>query len=416
MKILFIHQNFPGQYAHLAPALAAAGHQVVALTLNQAPNIGGVTVARYSLARGSTAGQHPWVSDFEAKVIRGEACAKACQELTRRGFVPDIVCAHPGWGESLFVKDVWPDVPLLTFMEFFYAAKGLDTGFDPEFSDEDLGQHCRLRIKNANHLLTLEAMDWGVSPTVWQRSAFPARHQSRLSVIHDGIDTARVCPDPDAALTLASGRRLDRSVPVVTFVNRSLEPYRGFHRFMRALPELQRRRPDAQVVIIGGDGVSYGSKSAHPGGYRGQMLEELAGRIDLDRIHFLGRVPYDTYLSVLRISSAHVYLTVPFVLSWSMLEAMSAGCLVIGSDTPPVREALRHGENGLLVDFFDADALAETVSKVLAHPDDYTPLREAARRAITARYDLREICLPRHMALVDAVARRDLETARRLSD
>ena len=405
MRVLFVHQNFPGQYQHLAPALAARGDEVVALAIKSQQPPPGVRIVRYRPRRGSSEDIHPWVADIETKVIRGEAAAQAALGLRDSGFTPDLTCAHPGWGEALFLRDVFPKTRTLSFVEFFYRAEGADFGFDPEFAVDDVAARCRLRMKNANSLLNLDAADWCVTPTEWQRSTVPACWRDRLTVNHDGIDTARVKPDPKAVVRLArSGLTLKPGDEVVTFVARNLEPYRGFHVFMRALPEIQKRWPNAIVLIVGGDDVSYARRLPQGETWRGKMLAEVGNRLDMRRIRFVGRIPYNDFVAMLQVSAAHVYLTYPFVLSWSMLEAMSAGCLVIGSATPPVEEVIRDGDNGLLVDFFSPPAIAEAVDRVLRHPDRMADIRGRARRTVIERYDLLSVCLPRHIALVDAVA------------
>ena len=408
MRILFIHQNFPGQFKHLAPELARMGHEVRTLTLARPAGLPGIVHHGYKVSRGTSRGIHPWASEFETKILRGEACARAALELAAQGYAPDVICAHPGWGESLFLREVWPEAKQLHFVEFHYASSGLDVGFDPEFGSPDFDNRCRVRTKNASGLLSLNDMDWGLTPTQWQKSTVPEIYHPRISAIHDGIDTQRVAPNPDARfeLKLADGstRVLRPGDEVVTFVNRNLEPSRGYHRFMRALPALLEARPSAQILIVGGDEVSYGARPTE-GSYKERFFAEVRDRIDVSRVHFLGRIPYPRFLSLLQVSAAHVYLTYPFVLSWSMLEAMSAGALVIASRTAPVTEVLEHGRNGLLCDFHDSEGLAALVADVLEHPAQHAPLRQAARQTIISRYDLRNRCLPAQLALVEALAR-----------
>jgi glycosyltransferase involved in cell wall biosynthesis len=407
MRILFIHQNFPGQYKHLAPALAAnPENEVLALAMNKSPAMPGVKVIHYQAKRGSSKSIHPWVADMETKVIRGEAALNAASKLKEQGFTPDIICAHPGWGEALFVKDVWPSAKLLSFIEFYYIADGGDYNFDPEFSDPSITGRCRLRMKNANHLLSLDACDWGLSPTQWQMQTVPKRFHEKMSVIHDGVDTQLVRPNPNATISLQQkGLTLKPGDEVITFVNRNMEPYRGFHIFMRALPEIQRRRPNAMTIIVGGDEVSYGKALEDGQTYRSMMLKEVGAQLDMERVRFVGRVPYDDFLRMLQVSAAHVYLTYPFVLSWSMLEAMAAGCALVGSATQPVEEVIQDGVNGLLVDFFSPTEIADAIDRVLDAPDRMQAMREAARQTVVERYDLKSVCLPRHIELVYSIAK-----------
>lgn len=402
MDILFIHQNFSGQFKSLAPALVQSGHRVRALTINGA-GAPGVETIRYSPRRGTTPNIHAWASDFETKIIRGEACAAEASRLKAEGYRPDVIVGHPGWGEMLFLRDIWPTTPQLHFLEFYYASNS-DVGFDPEFADPNWRSQARVRAKNASGLLNLEQMDAAYSPTNWQRSSYPAFAQSRINVIHDGIDTDMMVPKSGLSLTLSSGRELRSGMKLVTFVNRNLEPYRGYHVFMRALANMQRMVPDAFFVVVGGDGVSYGAKAPDGQSWKHIFLDEVRERVDLARVAFVGSIPYDVFQCLMQMSAAHVYLTYPFVLSWSMLEAMACGAPVIGSATPPVQEVIEHGRNGLLVDFFDRQGLAETVANVLNNPHQYVDMRLQARQTILDKYDLNRVCLPRQMDLIQRVA------------
>jgi glycosyltransferase involved in cell wall biosynthesis len=401
MRILFVHQNFPGQFAHLARALAASGHEVVALGITVRA-VAGVKMVRYAVKPLQRSTSVAPLRDFETKVVRGLACAQALLALQAQGFAPDVVVAHPGWGEALFCKDVWPAARLLVFSEFYYAAQGSDSGFDPEFSRPvDAEARVRKRLRNSALLHALQAADGGYAPTVWQHRQIPEALQPKFDVIFDGIDSAVVKPDPGAWLQLTDANlRLRAGDEVLTFVNRNLEPYRGFHVFMRALPAILAQRPQAQVLVIGGDDVSYGSRPAGGGTWRARMLAEVGGNLPLERVHFLGRVPYRDYLRVLQVSRCHVYLTYPFVMSWSCVEALAAGCTVVASKTAPVEEFVEHGRNGLLADFFDVQALAQQVCEVLAAPQRYALLRETARRGVVERYDLASRCLPALTRLV----------------
>jgi len=405
MNVLFVHQNFPGQFKHLAPHLARAGHRVQALGI-EGPGVPGIELRRYKPQRATARQTHPWAQEFETKVIRGEACAAAALELKSNGFTPDVIVANPGWGESLFLRDIWPQAKMLALIEFFYAAHGLDFDFDREFYKPDPARDAKLRAKNAHLLMALADMDRGLSPTEFQRSTVPAPYRDRVSVIFDGIDTDAVKPDPAATLS-AGGKSFRAGDEVLTFVNRNLEPYRGYHVFMRSLPEILERRPNATVLIVGADGVSYGAAAPEGSTWKQIFFDEVKGRIDASRVHLLGRLPYAEYLKVLQVSACHVYLTYPFVLGWSCIEALAAGCLVVGSRTAPVEEAIAHARNGLLVDFFDVTALANTVCEALERPGDFIALRSVARRDALNRYDLATVCLPQQVRLVEGLARGD---------
>ncbi len=406
MRILFVHQNFPGQFKFLAPALAFdPANQVVAMTMRKVTveSWQGVRLAPYAPERGSAKEVHPWVSDFETKTIRGEACFRAALRLKEQGFFPEVIIAHPGWGESLFLKDVWPEAKLGIYCEFYYHKEGTDMGFDPEFPSKSDGDACRLRLKNLNNLLHFQVADAGLSPTAWQKSTFPEPFRSIISVIHDGIDTEVVAPNANIALALGGNVVLTKKDEVITFVNRNLEPYRGYHIFMRALPEILRRRPRARVLIVGGDKVSYGAKPESGHTWKALFAQEVRPQIsdgDWARVHFLGNIPYSQFISLLQLSTVHLYLTYPFVLSWSLLEAMSAGCAIVASDTRPVHEAIRHDETGQLVNFFDVGGVAEKVCALIDNPAERARLGANARAYAMSHYDLKSVCLPRQLAWV----------------
>ena len=410
MVILFLHQNFPGQYKHLAPALAARGHQVVALTpkVKKTARWQDVTVVPYEIKGASTKGIHPWLADFETKILRATACYNGAMRLKKQGFEPDVILAHHGWGESMFLKDVWPNARMGLYCELYHVSSEPFIGFDPEFDrSPKQGGELRIRMKNLNNRLHEEIMDAGISPTRFQAGTFPDHWQERLTVAHDGIDTDLVKPDPDARLEVTDGRILTRDDEVITFINRNLEPYRGYHIFMRALPEILKRRPDAQVTLIGGDEVSYGAKAPDGKTWKQIFIDEVKDRISEDdwkRVHFLGRVPYDRFLSMMQVSRVHVYLTYPFVLSWSLLEAMSAECAILASDTAPVREALTEDETGWMVDFFDTDALTDRLCALLDDPETRARLGRNAREHVRAHYDLKTHCLPKHLEWVERLA------------
>jgi glycosyltransferase involved in cell wall biosynthesis len=342
---------------------------------------------------------HPFARRFDLECRRAEQVLYNLTSLASSGFRPDVIFAHPGWGETLPLKGIFPDARLLVYCEYFYGVHGQDFGFDSEFPESGLDGHVALHLKNATTLLALLQSERGISPTTWQKSTFPAIFRDKIDVIHEGVDTEVAKPDGEARYVLPTGETVTKTDEIVTFVVRDLEPLRGYHIFMRALPRILQKRPRAQVVIVGGEGTSYGLSPPSGKTWKSVFFDEIVNLIDVSRVHFVGRLAYDKYLKVLQVSTAHVYLTYPFVLSWSMLEAMSVGCAVVASDTSPVREVI-DGENGLLVPFFDVAGLAERVIEVLANRRRYNVMREAARQCVVDHYDAERICVPKMLSVL----------------
>ncbi|WP_372837652.1 glycosyltransferase [Phaeovulum sp.] len=406
MKILFVHQNFPGQFPHLAPALAARGHQVLALTAETNGRKSPVRVVKYRKPEPIKISS-PLTRMYAESAERGARAALAAQQLRdEHGYVPDVIFGHSGWGETLFLKEVWPEARLLIYAELMYQTEGLDTDFDPEFRRDGVAPRISTTARAAHLVQAMVQADAALSPTEFQAATFPTELRAKIRVIHDGIDTKVVRPNPEAILqipnTTLSFRAGDE---VVSFVNRSLEPYRGYHSFMRALPAVLAARPCAHAVIVGEEGQSYGAAPKDGISWKQRYLDEVRDQLDLSRVHFLGRVPYATYLSLLQVTRVHAYLTYPFVLSWSCLEALAAGALVVASDTAPVREVITDGVNGRLVDFFDIPTWSAALTEALANPAATAPLRAAARQGVIARYDLATACLPRLIDFVENAAR-----------
>ncbi|MFM1885220.1 MAG: hypothetical protein RL026_377 [Pseudomonadota bacterium] len=404
MRYLFIHQNFPGQFRHMAAALAAdPGNEV--LGMGDAANLPRHTPAHpavkllgYSVpaARATTA--HPYLKGLEEQTRRGQAVARALLELKAKGFVPDVIAAHPAWGEALFIKDIFPAARLVVHCEFFYRSHGSDMNFDPEFPSS-LDSLLRLRLRNAVHLLSLEAADLGVSPTAWQRQQFPAELQAKIAVTHEGVDTQKLRPDGEVVFGHGDVR-LTRDDEVLTYVARNLEPYRGFHSFMRALPRILQARPKLQVLVVGGLEVSYGLRLPEGQTYKDRYWNPVRDQVDASRVHFLGKLPYEHYMRALQVSRCHLYLTYPFVLSWSLLEAMACACPIVASATAPVTEVVRDGHNGRLTDFFDATRIADDVLQMLGDAEAQSRLGAQARADMVARYDLQTRCVPDWLALL----------------
>ncbi|MBD2197496.1 MULTISPECIES: glycosyltransferase family 4 protein [Calothrix] len=399
MRILFLHNNFPAQYRHVALTLAQDPKNVVVFgTKNREVNLAGINKVLFAPNRDPHPSTHHYVRPLEGAVLHGQAVYKMAEQMKAQGFVPDVICGHSGWGPTLFVKDAFPNTPLICYFEWFYHAVGTDADFDPAepLTVDDVA---RIRVKNAPILIDLYTCDRGLSPTNWQKSQFPKEFHDKISVLHDGVDTEFFKPNPGAKLVLPN---LDLSGvdEIVTYVARGMEPYRGFPQFIESLAYVQERRPNCHAVIVGSDRVCYGKSLPDGKTFKELMLNKVP--LDLSRVHFTGSLPYVQYLKVIQASSVHVYLTRPFVLSWSMIEAMSTGCLVLGSDTAPVTEIIRDGENGLLVDFFSPQKIADRIDEVLDHPTKMAELRANARKTALERYDLASL-LPQHIQLIKDV-------------
>lgn len=406
MKLLFVHQNFPGQFLHLAPEMQRRGHDVRAITEAGNKATTEVPTWRYSFTPAQVDAKITRLGrNFTLNSDRGVIVARLARKMRADGYVPDVIYGHSGWGETLFLKEVWPEARLLVFSEFYYRGSHADTGFDPEFQAADFDQVMIAQSRAAHLAQSLVHADRGVSPTNWQASTHPPLLRQHLEVIFDGIDCDRLTPNPKACFALPNGQEIKCGDEVLTFVSRNLEPYRGYHIFMRALPEILAARPRAQVVIVGGDGVSYGPPPKDGGTWKDIFLNEVKDRLDLARVHFTGRVPYHRLVDLLHVSRVHAYLTYPFVLSWSMVETLAAGTLVVASDTQPVAEMIKDGVNGRLVDFFDVKGWSVTLTDALARPEAYLQMRETARVMARERYDLRSVCLPKQVELLTKLER-----------
>lgn len=401
MRVLFLHPNFPAQFRHLAVALAKdSNHQVVFGTARKEGSLAGVAKAMYTPSRDANPQTHHYVRPLENAVLQGQAVYRLAEGLKTRGFVPDVVYGHSGWGPTLFIKDAFPNAKLLCYFEWFYHARGSDADFDPN-DPLTLDDEARIRLKNAPILIDLYSCDRGLSPTNWQQQQFPPEYRGKITVHHDGIDTEFFQPQPGSQLVLP---RIELDLTgvreIVTYVARGMEPYRGFPQLIEAIGLLQQRRPECHAVIVGENRVAYGKQLPDGKTYKDAMLEKVP--LDLNRVHFTGLLPYSEYLQVLQASSVHIYLTRPFVLSWSMLEALSAGCLVVASRTAPVIEVIEDGVNGLLVDFFSPQEICDRVEEVLNHPTQMAEIRAKARETIQERYDMAQL-LPQHLQWIRQV-------------
>lgn len=399
MRYLFIHQQIPGQFPHLARKLAEdPSNEVMFLTRFKGAPIQGVKVARYGIDKNRVTRTHRYLQNLQNGVIHGEAVAHALLELDKnRGFRPDLIYGHAGWGETLFAKDVFPDVPLINYCEFFYHTLGSDSFVELDEVPE-LEDYMKMRTKNAVNYIALDVCDRAITPTNWQLRQYPKQYHPKFSVIHEGVDTNLLKPDPSATFALSDGRVLNAGEEIVTYINRSMEPQRGLFTFIDGTVRVAKERPNCRFVIVGRETGRYYSAPPPPGETFTQMARAKIGDL-AERFHFVGLLPYQRYLNLLQVSAAHVYLTKPFVLSWSMLEAMSAGCAVIGSATPPVAEVIEDERNGLLFDYFSAEEMAERICEVLDNKSLAQSLRREARRTVEETYSL-ERCLPQQLELI----------------
>ena len=401
MRILFLHNNFPGQYRRIVNRLHnRKGYELLSASLASNKQPAPFKRLGYTPHRKASKDIHPAIHYTEETVVMGQAVMKTLLPVKNSGWKPDIVLSHSGWGPSLFVKDIWPDTRHLSYFEWYYQAEGSDTGFLNPKEADDYNFRMRIRMKNTAMLHDLASMDWGQCPTEYQLSTFPEIFHDRISVLHDGVDTDFFSPADNTSFTIGE-HVFRKGDPLVTYIARGMEPYRGFPQFIEAVSRLQKINPHVHVAVIGEDRVAYGAKRKDGKTWKQAALEEF--QPDLTRLHFLGNQPLNVLRDVLRVSAAHVYLTVPFVLSWSMMESMSAGALLVASDTPPVRELIQDGHNGLLVPFFEPDSLAQKLSEVLDAPESYSKIRAEARKTIFARYHLSET-VERYLKLIETVA------------
>lgn len=378
MKFLFVHQNFPGQFLHLVRhLLAAERHDVVFICEQNANTIPGVRRVIYQVAPRAEHSIHNHAREFELAMARAEAVARAARQVKALGYEPDIIIGHHGWGELLNLFEIWPTAPLLGYHEFYYNLDGFDVGFDPEFPVADIA-HPHIRAKNAVNLIALTNPGYSMTPTQFQLPSYPAWARPSITVLPEGVNLEICLPAEGRRPSIIAGITVKPGEKLVTYVARDLEPYRGFHTMMRALPALLRARPDVRVIMVGGDGVSYGLPPVK-GTWRERLTTELGDGFDPARVHFPGRIGYPDYLRMLQRSDAHIYLTYPFVASWSLREALACGCAIVASDTAPVHEFITHRENGLLTPCLDPARLAQSTLEMLEGGPAVKRMRKAAR-------------------------------------
>lgn len=400
MRILFIHNNFPGQYHRIVRRLKGdKNYDMLSASLVENNQPAPIKRIGYKLHREPAPATHPAAQYTEKCVLNGQAVVQSLLPVQKRGWKPDIVLTHSGWGPSLFVKDLWPDTKHLSYFEWYYHAKSADVGFLGE-KEMDINALMRTRMKSTAILHDLASMDWGQCPTEFQASQFPDIFKDRMSILHDGVDTEYFSPLEGATFTLGD-KVFRRGDPIISYVARGMEPYRGFPQFIEAVARLQKMHPTVQAVVLGEDRVAYGAKRQDGQTWKQAALAEY--KPDLDRLHFMGYQPIHVMRDLLRVSAAHVYLTTPFVLSWSLMEAMSTGALIVASDTLPLHEVIDDGVNGLLTPFFEPATLADRLLDILQRPADFESQRAAARQTILERYELNELT-DRYLKLIQTVA------------
>lgn len=395
MKILFSHTNYPGQFRRLAPFLASQGHQIRFLAKSSewhAPQPGALKLVTYKTHRKSaTEWLHPYLRRFEDAVLEGQAAYRAALMLKESGWNPDVIIHHAGFGNGFYLSDAFPDARKVGLFEWYYNETGSDVDFLDRLKDfqADPDRGPRVRSLNASLLLDFAGCDAAVVPTAWQRQQFPAHLRQHLLVIHEGVDVVRLRGLRDQRPPRPSCLPRDQEVEVVSYVSRGFEEYRGFPQAMQAIAELQRRRPMVHVLIVGADVVAYGRARTDGRGWKCWAQQEAG--LDPERTHWLGSLQTPDYHAVLAWSDVHLYLTIPFVLSWSLLEAMAAGCAVVASDTAPVQEVMANEQQGLLVDFFDVPQITAALLRLLGD----VHLNELLRRGAQERarcYDHRLGC------------------------
>ncbi len=412
-QILFIHQNFPGQYRYLAKYFAEHSQWDVfaigerSCVQRQFPLIPkNITVFGYDQPDIDKSDMPNNAEYTVEQIVRAEALTKVLLRQKNQGLKPDIILAHPGWGEGLYLKEIFPQAKLIYFFEFFFKSDLETINFDPEFT-RGLGKQISSRINSATALLSLHVADAGVSPTRWQWSTYPEEYQGKINVIHDGVDTSVVKPSQAKSVTFKNTSQgevtLKTTDEIISYSVRNLEPSRGFHQFMRALPGLQSQRPNAIFVIVGGDDQSYSGKHSSGLTWREVMLKEVGDSLDMSRTIFVGKIPYQHLLDLFSLTDLHLYWTTPFVLSWSLMEAMACEATILASSTEPVKEVIKDDDNGCLFDFFDEESLLLKVEALMNDPARRKALGKQARQSIIENYDLQKVCLPKHLALIDEV-------------
>lgn len=395
-KILIVHQNLPSQFCNLIPFLA--NHPNVELVgikeksdsspFSNHEHLSGMNLIEYTLAAFDRSKEDFLVSMLDGHITRGRMVGAIANTLKEQAFIPDVIIVHSGWGEALFLKDRFPNAQFIILQEFFYGPKAPDINFDKEFQVSDKVNDVTIM----NRSIALQACfdaDVIMTPTQWQAELIPSEFQRKIKVVHDGIRTDFFMPDDEAEFKLSTGKVLTKKDKVITYIARGLEPYRGFHTFVRSIPEIQRLDPDIEIVIVGNDHVYYSPRLADPNSsYREYYFNQIKDKVNLSKIHIYSNLPQDLCKRLLQVSTVHAYYTYPFFSSLTILEAMACGCVVLGSKTGPVEEFITDGRTGYLFDFFDTKQFARKAIEIInQHPDDRYRVGTRARDFIKSCLD-----------------------------
>ncbi len=401
MHVLFSHQNFPAQFGHIARHLVRSQGWTCSFVSQTPPGEWhGVRKIQYKTTGGARETTHYCSRTFENGVWHTHGVYEACKGIP--DLQPDLIVGHSGFGSTLFLRELYPDAPVVNYFEYFYRAHDSDLDFLPNNGAQEL-DYLRSYTRNAMILLDLVNCRAAYSPTEFQRGLFPSELRPKIDVIFDGIETDVFTRRPGLPRKIA-GQDISRTTRIVTYVSRGLESMRGFDVFMKAAKRIYTSYSDVLFVVVGSDRVCYGGDEKHitHKTYREHVLAQ--DEYDLSKFLFTGTIPVPTLVEILSLSDLHIYLTVPFVLSWSLMNALSCGCVVLGSNTAPVREMITEGENGLLVDFFDDQELAKRAVEVLRDPETFRPLAERGAALIRDHYAL-EVTLPKLVALFEKARR-----------
>lgn len=402
MHILFLHGNYPAQF-HLQARILAADprHRVVFATeREEVPReqiFPGLELLTLKPHRPPSQAIHPYLVAHEEAVLLGQAVVRQLMTLKDQGFLPRLVVFHAGRGLGLFLRTLLPEATLVAYCEWYFKPADLPWLWGAAPLDSVL----RIGLRNQVLLQELVEADLAITPTDWQRRQFPTALQPRLEVVFDGVDTSFFQPAdaaaPAAPLRLqpeggATALEIGPEAIVLSYTTRGMEPLRGFPEFMRALPGLLAAFPALQVVIAGRDRQAYSyAAPSHGGSWKEHLLAELGPFPGRERVHFTGLIPYGQLRALLQRTDLHVYLSRPYVTSWSLFQAAACGAPIAMNSGPATTDVL-------------PQAAFATLN--LDEPGGIEPaLRAALERSLRQRRQQRASLLPEPFALPSCQAR-----------